>query len=115
MIDALRERIGPLSAVLRVLGTSALALVLLVAVGPQASAQQVCMDRSELSSLLGQRYAETRVARGLSDRGRMIEVFASGDGATWTMVVTTPQGHSCIVASGEGWAGVLQRAPDQAV
>ena len=38
MIDALREHKGPLSAVLRVLGTSALALVLLVAVGPQASA-----------------------------------------------------------------------------
>ncbi len=93
MIDALRVRKGPLSAVLRVLGTSALALVLLVAVGPQASAQQVCMDRSELSSLLGQRYAETRVARGLSDNGRMIEVFASG----------------------EGWAAMLQRAPDQAV
>ncbi len=93
MIDALREHNGPLSAVLRVLGTSALALVLLLAVGPQASAQEVCMDRSEPSSLLGQRYAETRVARGLSDNGRMIEVFASG----------------------EGWAGALHRAPDQAV
>jgi len=68
-----------------------------------------------LTRYLAQRYAETRVARGLSSNGRMIEVFASGDGATWTMVVTTPQGHSCIVASGEGWTGMLQRAPDQAV
>ena len=39
MFDALRERKGPPSVVLRVLGASALALVLLLAFGPQVSAR----------------------------------------------------------------------------
>ncbi len=45
------------------------------------------MDHSELSSMLGQRLAEMSVARGLSANGRMVEIYATDDGATWTMVV----------------------------
>ncbi len=62
------------------------------------------MDQSELSSMLGQWLAEKLIARGLSANGRMVEIYATDDGATWTMVVTTPEGQSCIVASGEAWA-----------
>ncbi len=43
------------------------------------------MDHSELSSMLGQRFAEKLIARGLSANGRMVEIYATDDGATWTM------------------------------
>lgn len=105
----------PLAVLVRMLGMSVLALVLMLALRPPAAAQQVCMARSELSSMLGDRFAEKQVAYGLSANGRMVEIYATGDGATWTMVVTTPEGQSCIVASGEAWAGVVQAKPGQAV
>ena len=73
------------------------------------------MDHSELSSMLGQRFAEISVARGLSANGGMVEIYATDDGATWTMVVTTPEGQSCVVASGEAWAGRVQSELGQAV
>ena len=73
------------------------------------------MDHSELSSMLGQRLAEMSVARGLSANGRMVEIYATDDGTTWTMVVTTPDGQSSVVASGEAWAGRAQSELGQAV
>jgi hypothetical protein len=35
--------------------------------------------------------------------GRLLEVFATGSGSTWTIVMTRPDGTSCVVASGEAW------------
>ena len=34
---------------------------------------------------------------------RLVEVFASNNGTSWTIVVTRPDGLSCIVAVGEDW------------
>ncbi len=45
----------------------------------------------------------------------MVEIYATDDGATWTMVVTTPEGQSCVVASGEAWAERVQSELGQAV
>jgi hypothetical protein len=115
MSTSLAEPEGPKAALLRIFGITALALVLLLALKAPASAQQVCLDRSEMTALLGDRYAENPVARGLTSNGRMVEIYASGDGATWTMIVTTVQGHSCVVASGEAWTGASRAKPDPAV
>ena len=73
------------------------------------------MDHSELSSTLDQRFAEKSVARGLDANGRMVEIYATDDGATWSMVITTPEGQSCVVASGEAWAERVQSELGQAV
>jgi hypothetical protein len=45
--------------------------------------------------------------RGADRKGRdsarqVVELFASSSGS-WTMVVTTPNGTSCLVAAGENW------------
>ncbi len=55
MMNASSKLERPLSVLVRILGTSLLALLLLLAVRPPASAQEACMDHSELSSMLGQR------------------------------------------------------------
>ncbi len=47
--------------------------------------------------------SESQVAIGIANNGRLVEVFSAGDGSTWTIVMTTPQGKSCVVASGEDW------------
>ena len=40
---------------------------------------------------------------GLAKNGSVIEVLTSDDGETWTILVSQPNGSSCLVAVGEGW------------
>ena len=64
------------------------------------------LPRSAVVELLGDGYAEMPVAFGLAENGGLIEVFASADGATWTMVLSMPNGLSYIVTAGADWTPV---------
>ena len=64
------------------------------------------LPRAKLVELLGDGYAELPVAFGLAQNGGLIEVFASADGATWTMVLSMPNGLSYVVTTGEAWTPV---------
>lgn len=87
----------------RVAAATILATVIAMAFAPAAPAQTACLDHDKLAELLDGRYAEKPVALGLESGGRLFEVFAAADGTTWTMVITTPEGASCVVAVGEDW------------
>ena len=39
---------------------------------------------------------------GLAANGSVLEVLASKDG-TWTILITSPNGTSCVVAVGDSW------------
>ena len=66
-------------------------------------AQSTCAPRTDLARLLGQQHSETPVALGLASNGNLMEVFASKRGETWTLVMSMPNGISCVVAAGESW------------
>lgn len=68
-----------------------------------ATAQSACMPRGGLQEKLGQKYRETPIAAGLASNGQVVELFSSPGGLTWTLVVTTPTGISCLIASGQAW------------
>lgn len=80
-----------------------LASALLAGCASPAGAQAQCNDRQNVIELLGRKYGEAPVWSGVTNAGGLVEVFAHPAGGTWTMVVTTPQGRSCLVAAGEGW------------
>lgn len=69
----------------------------------QAAAQSLCMPRDQVVKMLDTRYSETPIARGLAAGGRLVEVFSSTDGSTWTLLLTAPDGTSCLMAEGQGW------------
>jgi hypothetical protein len=73
-----------------------------------ATAQSANAPRAEVMKMLDERYAETPSALGLASNGGVIEVFAAKDGRTWTIVLTTPDGLSRIVATGEAWTSVTR-------
>lgn len=73
---------------------------------PMSAAAQTAMPRDKVEALLKARYGETPVARGLMQNGWMIEVFASSDGDTWTIVFTTPEGVSRVGSAGVAWSEV---------
>lgn len=91
------------NALSRAVTLAGLAAGLLMAATAAASAQSACLPHGKLVDLLDGRYSEQRVAVGLETNGRLFEIFATDDGATWTMVVTTPDGASCVVAAGLEW------------
>lgn len=73
--------------------------------GP-AAAQSLSRPRAEILKILGENYAEVPVEIGLTRAGEVIELFTSRDGSTWSLVVTSPDGLSRVVASGENWLSV---------
>ncbi len=62
-----------------------------------------CDLRENVIELLARKYGEAPVAVGLTGTGGLIEVLTTKDGKTWTIIVTRPNGTSCMVAEGEGW------------
>ncbi|MEE2760445.1 MAG: hypothetical protein VYE18_03265 [Pseudomonadota bacterium] len=48
---------------------------------------------------------EITVGMGLATNGGIIELFSSPDGATWTLILTMPNGKSITLSAGENWAG----------
>ncbi|MHA1566342.1 MAG: hypothetical protein ACTSX7_13600 [Alphaproteobacteria bacterium] len=68
------------------------------------------VSRADVVKLLGDRYAEVPVSMGLAQNGGVVEVFTTRDGATWTIVLTMPNGRSRVIGSGESWTSVAQLA-----
>ncbi len=93
--------------------TAALA-VGLIAVSADGAAQQApCEQRDDVLGHLAQKYHELPVAIGVTNRGGLVEVLSSGDGKTWTIIISSPDGEACLVAAGEGWRALPQAdAPD---
>ena len=74
----------------------------LVLSAPAALAQPVCGSHQSISDSLKKSYTEAPVPMGLTASGGIIEVFASQEG-TWTIVITQPNGTSCLIAVGLDW------------
>ena len=73
---------------------------------PTDGVQPACQTHDEIMQMLNQKFAEIPAALGLQSNGHVIQVFASKDGTTWTIVTTRPDGVSCIVALGRHWEAV---------
>ncbi len=68
----------------------------------RATAQQVCATTDHVLAQLEQKFGERPVAIGVAD-GSLVELLTTKDGMTWTIIITTPKGMSCLIAAGEGW------------
>ncbi len=85
---------------------SAAALAVTLAAGPSpAAAQQsrTCADRDKVLGKLETDFGETRQSYGLAANSSLIEVYASAETGTWTILVTTAQGVTCILAAGQAF------------
>ncbi len=78
---------------------------------PAVAAPQ-CSPRESVLKMLQSKYKEAPVAVGVTNNGGLVEVLSTGQGETWSIIITTPQGVSCLVAAGEGWRAVEHVAMD---
>ncbi len=68
-----------------------------------AMAQVPCDQRDKIVDWLAVKFKEAPIATGVSSKGSLIEVLSTQDGDTWTLIITSPDGNSCMIASGQGW------------
>ncbi len=84
---------------------------LLIGWGPftsSAQAQTMCGQRGTDVASLEKTYSETPVSMGLASNGAVIEILASPTG-TFTIILTRPNGLSCVMAAGESWEDLPKR------
>lgn len=91
-----------------VLGALFAATVMLgnaIAAKPAAADEALSLwnDRKVVVEALAETYAEAPRALGITADGAVLELFTTGDGETWTIVITFPNGKSRIIATGEYW------------
>jgi hypothetical protein len=97
----------------RFLNTIIFILGLAVIAPTVATAQVACGSRDAVVAKLGEKYGEVRRGGGLSSPTEVFEIWASEATGSWTILRTTPNGLSCIMAVGNGWqddAGILTPA-----
>ena len=86
------------------------ALTLLGLSAQAQAAGMACGDRTSLLKTLSDKYKEAPRALGLSSSGKaMFEVYTSKKG-TWTILMTTTTGVTCIMAAGHSWEEALEVA-----
>ena len=84
----------------------ALALVAGLAISPTdtlAQGQTICGARDSIIAQLEAKYGETRKSVGFQQGRGVVEVYASEETGSWTILVTDARGHSCLMAAGEAF------------
>jgi len=79
-----------------------LSLVLLTAQNTQAQTQVTCADRKEVIAKLSEQYGEGQLGFGMADGTAIFEIWVS-DSGTWTILKTSPNGLTCVMAVGDQW------------
>ena len=74
-----------------------------MSVAPALAQQPMCDDSDKIHELMSKKYEETPIAIGITGSGSLVELLVSPHGETWTLIISTPDGRSCFLASGEGW------------
>lgn len=69
-----------------------------------------CIPRETVLKNLADNFQEAPVGVGLSSTGALLELLASPDGSTWTIILSGPDGMSCPLAAGRDWQ---ERIPER--
>ena len=67
-----------------------------------AASPNLCTKRTALVKALHNKYEEQRRGMGIASKTGVVEFYMSDKG-TWTVVMSMPNGMSCIIAAGRDW------------
>ena len=86
------------------------ALAAIVIATPALGAGMACHNRGTVKQHLSKNYKEKSIALGVANNGGVVELFTAKDGKTWTIVITLPNGPTCLIAAGKDWEALPQVA-----
>lgn len=85
----------PLAICVALAGTPALAQM---AINPAA-----CGNRKAVTDKLVEKYGELQRGAGMVSNDRLLELWRSEKTGSWTILMTRPDGLTCIMAAGNYW------------
>jgi len=91
--------------------TTAAALFIVVADQVGAQSAPNCGPRDAVVERLASGYGETRQSIGIGANNAVVEMYASTETGSWTLLVTLPSGMSCLVAAGQSFERVVEALP----
>lgn len=74
---------------------------ILIATQSLRAQEAACGDRAMIVDRLARYYGESRQSLGLVGDRQVLELFASQETGSWTILLTAPDGIACLVAVGE--------------
>lgn len=86
----------------------------MAALAPPATAAN-CAPRAQIIETLTTTYGERLVARGVQNSLSVIEVWASDETGSFTVMISGAGGISCIVSAGRHWESVPPPTPPAGV
>lgn len=87
------------------------AAAVLLAAPALAQSGANCAPREMVVDRLASKYGETRQSMGLGANNAVVEVFASDNSGSWTITVTSANGLTCLVASGQAFEELAEVLP----
>ena len=79
----------------------------------QPAAASICGDHKNIKKILGDRYSESQRAFGMVNQDGLVEVYTSSKGS-WSILMTSSNGRTCIIAAGKAWQEFEQAMLDPA-
>lgn len=81
------------------------ALLLISGMTVPANAQEGmnCNTGEDMTNALAREYAEQPAGLGVTNAGTVVELWQGDGGSCWTLLLTMPNGNSCIVGAGSDW------------
>ena len=89
----------------------AIAIAVLLATPAAAQTALTCFPREAVMIRLAEAYGETLQSIGLGNGGSVVETFANLQTGTWTITVTTTEGITCLIGSGQAYERVSEALP----
>ncbi len=91
------------SSFLNRMGNSAILVAAVLGTTPAEAQQVPCAPRDIVVERLKSGYGESPAGLGIQSSGQLIEVWAAPGTGTWTVLMSRPDGNTCVVASGTDW------------
>ena len=92
------------------------ASALMMALGAQAAlAMPHCGSRDDVVASLADQHHETHRASGLESETGLMEIWASDADGSWTILLTRPDGQTCVMATGSYWLETIKAAVPEGV
>jgi hypothetical protein len=84
---------------------------LAVCLAMPAMAAPQCAPRDAVQAHLSGKYGETPRAAGLAANSTVMELLANDETGSWAITVTTPDGMTCLIASGQAFEAMEAPKP----
>lgn len=69
----------------------------------QMAPVEVCSTHEVITSKLQERFQEQQTSVAIISDGRLLEIYTSEKGRTWTLIVTNTKGITCAISAGTDW------------